>query len=151
MNKEEIIEFNKRCAEFLNISTDLNNPSNNHWIESYALSLYEKYKDTTTPKEYLECFDFHNNWNAIFEVIEKMKSLKETKGNAIGKTCMITKFDISNYGITIGFENGDYYGSICIGHTDNGRYMKMENDCDNDKEATVQAINKFLIWYKENV
>jgi len=115
MNNEEIIEFNKRCAEFLNIS-----------------------------KEYL---DFYNNWNAIFEVIENIKNLKETVGNGIG-TRMVTKFDITNIGVTIGFENGDFYGSIHIGHTDNGKYFKFDNDCDNVKEATIQAINKFLIWYK---
>lgn len=96
----------------------------------------------------IEKLKFDSDWNWIMEVVEKIKSLKETKGKGAG-TLMVNKFEMSNYSVLIGFENGDYYGSIYVGHTDNGKYYKSQKDVNNLKEAVVQAIWEFLNWYNE--
>lgn len=126
------LEYNKLCAEFLKMEKD-------------AFILQKNIEKNTG----ICHLNFDSDWNLIMNVIEKIKCLKETEGQGKG-TLMVTKFEITNYSVTIAFENGDRYDSISIGHTDNGKYFKHENDVDNVKQATLQAIWQFLNWYNEN-
>lgn len=91
MTQEEILQYKKRCAEFLGL---------------------EILKD-----EY--CYDypdFHSDWNWIMEVVEviEKKAWVNIKGCAV---------DISTI---------------------------VNLNAPTKKEAVVEAINQFLIWYEQN-
>lgn len=108
MTQEEILEYNKLCAEFLGVDIH------------YSV---EVYKDSKSPlRQYIdnrpksEPLLFHSDWNWIMEVVEAIekKSWVNIKGCAV---------DIS----TIANLNAP-----------------------TKKEAVVDAINQFLIWYEQN-
>ena len=139
MKQEEILEYNKRCAEFL----------------GYTFSHYTNDKSKATPEikfvwgaeaeilkrcnAWWRCSKtpddnfswnfpsdllFHSNWNWIHEVVEAI----ENKG-----------YDV--------FINGLYCRITDSGMTD----FEIESGAATTKqEAVVQAINQFLIWYNEN-
>lgn len=127
MKDINIVEYNKLCADVLNLNRDTECVVYN--MRSYGY-------------EYLK---FHTDWEWIMDVVEAIKSIKEKND-----FFMVTKFDITNRSVTINFEYDDVYDSIHVGHTDNGRYFKNEGDVDDQKEAIVLAIYKFLKWYKLN-
>jgi len=133
-------EYNKLCAKFLEWEMSDDDFGIRYWKES----------PDGVSNWYLDEMHFHEDRNWIMEVVEKIKTLKETKGSGIGTT-MVTKFEITNCSVIIGYENGDYYGSISIGHTDNGKYYKHENDVNNTKEAVILAIWQFLQFYYTNL
>jgi hypothetical protein len=99
MNEKELLEYNKRCAEFLNLHRD-------EEVVIYNMHSY--------------CYDllkFDSDWNWIMDVVE-----------AIEKNCAWVKIrgqavDISTIANTV---------------------------APTKKEAVVQAINQFLIWYEQN-
>lgn len=68
-----------------------------------------------------EELNFHRNWNSIMEVVEAIEKLNKIV-IIDGVKCMITPIATSYI------------------------YYKRETK----KEAVVQAINNFLIWYNEN-
>lgn len=117
MTQQEIIEYNKRCAEFLGdegmqkICSD-----NGHHYPS------------------LEEMLFHSDWNWIIEVLK-----------------FITK-------IGYNWELIDFNGTVeevnfmkcSIFDLDFDNRIKFVFESSDEKEAVVQAINQFLIWYKEN-
>lgn len=119
MTQEEIIEYNKRCAEFLGYDTsrivnqmplnkDGNYCSGNGDLDSEGNKCYLIHDIT---------LHYHYDWNWVMEVveaIEKLDSLDKDK-----------KFN----------RQIDRLLSLPI-------YTK--------KEAVVQAINEFLIWYNLN-
>lgn len=98
MTQEEILEYNKLCAEFLG--------------EEMTTYFVETQMDLIGSSE----LHFHSDWNWIMEVVEAIekKSWVNIKGCAV---------DIS----TIANLNAP-----------------------TKKEAVVQAINQFLIWYEQN-
>lgn len=61
MTQEEILEYNKRCAEFLNLHRD----------EEVAIFNMKAY-----PYDWLK---FHSDWNWIMEVVEAIEKLKGIK------------------------------------------------------------------------
>ena len=61
MTQEEILQYNKMCAEFLNLHR-------NEEVAIYKLNAY--------PYEYLR---FHSDWNWIMEVVEAIKEKTEFK------------------------------------------------------------------------
>lgn len=100
MTQEEILQYNKRCAEFLGL---------------------EILKD-----EY--CYDypdFHSDWNWIMEVVEAIEKLGDTSA------MYGTLVDITTTYIAIGEIATDL------------KLVPMTK-----KEAVVEAINQFLIWYE---
>lgn len=115
MTQEEILEYNKLCAEFLGVDIH------------YSV---EVYKDSKSPlRQYIdnrpksEPLLFHSDWNWIMEVVE-----------AIEKLPGIKQFHI--------VDNSAYLnGGLNVG--------SFANES-GKKEAVVQAINQFLIWYNEN-
>lgn len=117
MENKEILEYNKRCAEFLGV---------NKTLSSYYLPKFGLYVNKYGEVYYEEVFreeelKFHSDWNWIMEVVEaivektKFKTIEECSENEWYATIGITKLAIT-------FK----------------------------KEAVVQAINRFLIWYQNN-
>ena len=127
MTQEEILQYNKRCAEFLGMDNDA--------------FLLEKQIEKNTGLCHLK---FHSDWNWIMEVIEAIEKLKtETSTfefHTQPKSVLIK--EERNYS----FEKGDG------GRT--SRPLKLNGSVwitgETKKEAVVQAINQFLIWYEEN-
>ena len=105
MTQEEILEYNKLCAEFLNLHRD----------EEVAI-----YKFNAYPYEYLR---FNSDWNWIMEVVEAIEKL--------------------------GYEIDIFSNCVQICDTPDENYI-TEAAGKTKKEAVVQAINQFLIWYNEN-
>lgn len=108
MTQEEILQYNKLCAEFLGFKY--------HECSEYWTTLLWGGNGFT-----LRQMHFHSDWNWIMEVVE-----------AIVKKIGVKAVDECS-------EN-EWYATI--GVTRLGITSK--------KEAVVQAINKFLIWYNEN-
>lgn len=106
MLQKEILEYNKLCAEFMKLGTQL------HMTEHLFTG---EYMDT-------DSLQFHSDWNWIMEVVEAIDKIQHTQLDILGRYCRI-----SSKGI-------DFKGS----------------SKEDKKEAVVQAIHKFLIWYKEN-
>lgn len=108
MKQQEILKYNKRCAEFLGwkivdgIITLIPEESEFQHEVGYSANGFLK---------------FHSDWNWIMEVvdaIEKKVAWVNIKG------CAVDISSISNV------------------------------NAKTKKEAVVQAINQFLIWYNEN-
>jgi hypothetical protein len=110
MNKEETIEFNKRCAEFIKNDRILEKwyVYENHFLR-LRNSVCLDYIEMAHPQP-LE--KFHSDWNWIMEVVKNV--LRELPPTSDIKHDLIQKV---------------------------GRVQK---------ESVVQAINQFLIWYKQN-
>jgi len=117
MIQQEILEYNKRCAEFL--GWNKTHPKIKDWhiyITPIGHISYDKML-------------FHSDWNWIMEVveaIEKLKYLVVIQSNF----CQIQE---------IGTKKNDFKPYIIASIYSNDK-----------KEAVVQAINQFLIWYNEN-
>ena len=119
MTQEEILEYNKLCAEFLNLHRD----------EEVAI-----YKFTAYPYDFLK---FHSDWNWIHEVVEAICKLgfrKYSYSHEEHSRCVFTDLSII-------FQNHSFGGGNIV--SDSGKIVS-------EKEAVVQAINQFLIWYNEN-
>jgi len=122
MNQEEILKFNKRCAIFLG------------WKKYNGINpkYHNSYETNTIKMDEMVYFQndlkFHSDWNWIHEVIDV---IEKTSNTAV--TIWFRK-----EGCTIEQKNGeqeDFYIS-----------MKIKTS---KKEAVVEAINQFLIWYEK--
>lgn len=111
MTQEEVLEYNKRCAEFLG------------WKIDFDEILYVPDTCKVKPQIYWPAYQnllFHSDWNWIMEVVEAIERI--TQVNIYKNECSIAK--------EVNLEYFKGYGT--------------------KKEAVVQAINQFLIWYYEN-
>lgn len=132
MTQEELLEFNKLCAEFLG-AKNLGKLGYSN-LESYEHDLFirtewsNKYQDNIeTDVMVLSSMSFHSDWNWIFEVVEAIEKLGYyTKNECIRNINYFNIYELENNEAT-------FYG------TDNSK-----------KEAVVEAINQFLIWHKTN-
>lgn len=139
MIREKILEYNKRCAEFLNWEFD-------ELSESYQtpfLKLVEPQAfgdEQFSSKLRIYELDFDSDWNWIMEVVEAI----ETK--FLKYTLQWEYDDREEFA-----EDGKYKAywftlypkdEICGWLTDLRHKSR--------KEAVVQAINQFLIWYNKN-
>jgi hypothetical protein len=133
MTQAEILEYNKRCAEFLGY--ELITPQMRKRPEQWKDNSYWEHKDKAnvhTSKKVLGrdgYLEFHSDWNCIMEVveaIEKLRYLVVIQSNF----CQIQE---------IGTKENNFKPYIIASIY--GNYKK---------EAVVQAINQFLIWYNEN-
>lgn len=97
MTQEEILQYNKMCAEFLGVT------------------LHES--QLTMPHSHFT--GYHSDWNWIHEVVEAILKVQNPKKHS-DTTCSTFKREIEAH----------------LGRT--------------KKEATVEAINQFLIWYEQN-
>lgn len=121
MTQEEILEYNKRCAEFL--GSELKNDGQyDYWTYEHLGFNPMKISGSAWISGN---FEFHSDWNWIMEVVEAI----ENRGIVvlIGKnTCVIEQT----------------YGKTTIELPSIKKNSK--------KEAVVEAINQFLIWHSEN-
>lgn len=124
MTQEEILEYNKRCAEFLTINEELKNELSAYPLQeysylcSYANSAFICDREDNPSNTVWDYCKFHSDWNWIMEVV-----------NAI-------KIKIGNpTTVTIACFNGDINKALMTAK----------------KEAVVQAINQFLIWYNKHI
>lgn len=115
MEQEEIIEYNKLCAEFLNWQ-NINDKGFPEYIDSFG-NLY-KLKD----------MKFHSDWNLIISLVEAIEKLgyESLSGGS--------EYYYPERGMR-------YIQSFIKGDIN----IYQENK--DKKEATIKAINKFLIWY----
>lgn len=114
--KEEILEYNKRCAEFLGWK-NLNDDS----FPEYVNPLGDFYQ--------LKELKFHSDWNWIMAVVEAIEKLKFN-----------VRITIACITIENAFDNDSNLSPIYKFHSTQGEF-------ESKKEAVVQAINEFLIWY----
>jgi|694.fasta_scaffold00478_85 hypothetical protein len=138
MNKEEIIEFNKRCAEFLKDMKYIRAyPESSNLMYKIDTSLFKTpfSKELTSKINHfesgevilrymilLEDLKFHSDWNWIMEVYLKINRFIQIKS-------------IENF--ILGTETNDVHLAM----------WEAFEDTDNNKEKLVHAINQFLIWY----
>jgi len=146
MTKEEILKFNKLCAEFLG------------WKKFNGLNM--RYKDSYETNKvnfgemvyFKHDLKFHSDWSWIMEVVEAIEKLK--LGNVkipvtFSSMHTITRTEIEEYyDATVVFNIIHSDCTIDIVGT-----MRLRNDfieiksLPTKKEAVVEAINQFLTWY----
>ena len=120
MNSKQKIIYTKNCLEFLDYKCVTPNDKD--------FRIYEG-KNSVMPSMVDANFNdgFLNNWNWIMEVVEKI--LK------IYRTDFYLDFDMpvsDTFTVSIGSD---------------GKYNSRGESNVSSKEAVVQAINQFLIWY----
>ncbi len=130
---EEILEYNKMCADFLGAK----NVGKKGYLklDYYQHDLFNRTEWSNTYQDNIEVdtllvssMRFHLDWNWIIEVIEQIENLPAKYVVVIkDSTC-----DIHN--IFIKDKPFNFYA----------RYGML-----NKRQAAVKAINTFLIWYNE--
>ena len=133
MTQEEILEYNKRCAEFL--GSELKNDGQyNYWTYDHLGFNLMKISGSAWISGN---FEFHSDWNWIMEIVEAICKLgfrKYSYSHEEHSRCVFTDLSII-------FQNHSFGGGNIV--SDSGKIVS-------EKEAVVQAINQFLIWYNEN-
>lgn len=123
MTQEEIL-YNKRCAKFLGW----------HNAGMKDLELWkssENFVGVQTSE-----LKFHSDWNWIMEIVDAIEKLEH-------KSVYFSKTKLGEYTIEIAHETPTYFNKS---RENDKTFFVRGND---KKEAVVQAINKFLIWYNE--
>ena len=115
MTTKQILEYNKRCSEFV------------------VKEIITDFIDTQMDLIGSDALQFHLDWNWIMEVKDK-----------ICKLSLIDEFNTQYDSVAKG-----YNVNITPAYKDSFLGFYTET-CETEKEAVVQAINQFLIWYKEN-
>ena len=117
MTQEEILDYNKRCAEFLGWKQikDLEeiDENNQHVKDCWFLAYTELVFWNT------DVLKFHSDWNWIMEVVDAINKTQNPR----------TSGDTTHSSLKREVQ-------VLLGKS--------------IKEAVVQAINQFLIWYNEN-
>jgi len=128
MTQEEIQEYNKRCAKFMGFYYKDDNtvqPIHN-WVTGLSTMTY-------SPKTYLK---FDSDWNWIMEVLSQITkigwnwSLIDFKGTVKEEK----PFEVAIFNLDL-----------------DKPYNKILFSAISPKEAVVQAINQFLIWYNKTI
>jgi len=148
MTQEEIIEYNKRCALFLDKKYN-----NNKIVVNY----FNKCNANPTGETWHECH-YHSDWNWIMEVVEAIE--KKSECIIMGRF-LYNSFDIGNRSIKFYYNpNNQYLLQLELKqvlsdepwiHTMYKHHIIQEFDfkTKGKKEAVVQAINQFLIWNEQ--
>lgn len=128
MTQEEILEYNRRCAEFLEYDYD-------DISETYETSHLKLVEPQAFGDEQFSCklkdyeLDFHSDWNWIMEILNKVSSLD-------------FGWKVTSKYVNIYSHSGDPRGEFDC---------KFKMNCPQDVIVdTVKTINQFLIWYNEN-
>ena len=116
MTQEEILQYNKLCAEFLGFK--------HHEGSEYWTTMLWGGNGFT-----LRQMRFHSDWNWIMEVVEAIEKLHFN----VRMSC--TCITIEN-----AFDNDSDLNPIY-------KFHSIQGEFETKKEAVVQAINQFLIWY----
>lgn len=128
MNQQEIIEFNRKCAEFLGFKKS----------DFYHVNKTLYYiKDTDCPVKFHgrdDTLQFHSDWNWIMEVVGKIQSLDIVHDNTRSYDSVFKEWQCT-FSPSYKTHDFDYIA---------GRSKTLE------KEAVVEAINQFLTWHNAN-
>ena len=135
MTPQEKLEYNKRCAEFLGYvnTTPTDKDFNIYKNEKGMIIGNNIYTILETMS-----MKFHSDWNWIMEVVEAIEKLYSHPNKEINidiKPGQIEIFQRPFY-----LENNNYHEVIYL----SDGYINSSK-----KEAVVQAIDQFLIWYNE--
>ena len=123
MIQEEILEYNKLCAEFLDA---IYSEAAEAWGFGNAKNIGSKmfhgvmYHNVIEAQRFEKELKFHSDWNWIMIMVE----------NIVEKTKFKTIDECSE---------DEWYATIGV----------TRLPITSKKEAVVQAINQFLIWYNE--
>jgi len=120
MTQEQIQAYNILCARFMNMEDDA--------------ILLEMNRDRRSNKNYLH---FHYDWEWIMRVVAKICNKgfrKYTINSEEGCKCVFTDMAI--------LEQPHSF--------DGGNIVAHSGDVSSEKQAVVEAINKFLIWDNAN-
>lgn len=163
MIQEEIIDYNRRCAEFLGM---YDYSRDNEYFEKggyYAYSDKNKNPSSgyyTILQKTSEGYTgiFNSDWNWIMEVIEAIE--KKSEHIIMGRP-LYNSFDIGKHSIKFYFNPNNNYllqlelkqwlpdepwkNSLYKNHIIKEFDFKKKGK----KEAVVEAINQFLIWYNK--
>lgn len=126
MTQEEILQYNKMCADFVGLKISIKPKDEYYCVTWYKLS---DNKDEFIPSPVL----YHSDWNCIMEVVDAIENLDVKDAEYI-----------SNYSVVI--YNNTCYIEVC-GYK--SYTVIQEITASSKKEAVVQAINQFLIWYND--
>lgn len=156
MTHEEILDFNKRCALFMGYKYFPYPAEDSGWRkEKGHLKLLNYYLGRTTKD-----LHYHSDWNWIMEIVSAIEKL----GSYTVSGCKINgEFKISRFGILFYFSPNQNYllqlelkpyiiDEYIWKHPMYKNHIIQVFDFKNKskKEAVVEAINKFLIWYEKN-
>lgn len=120
MTKKEILDYNRRCAEFLKVP-NLKDAKGDLW--DFLRTNQKIYSIRTRELTY------HSDWNWIMEVCEAIEKL-------------------GYYTNILSADNNSMKHTMHINKVhEEEKYTLF---VDSKKEAVVRAINQFLIWYNEN-
>ena len=126
MTEQEILEYNERCLKILPFK--YKNQSK-YWV----IYRYDDNSFFGKNRRYLavNSLKFHSDWNWIMEVVEKIQTLDKLGGIVMIQQgrCRITSRMAGDNTV---YADVSYY------------YL---HGMRKQKEAVVQAINQFLIWY----
>ena len=81
MTQQEILEYNKRCAEFLTIKEELKNELSAYPLQEYsslcssANSAFISDKEDNPSNTVWDYCKFHSDWNWIMEIYNKLMRL----------------------------------------------------------------------------
>lgn len=148
MNKEEILEYNKRCAEFIKAkpckdwqgNDGYEHPDWLHWQWS------NRFRDTLELYSYrYSDLKFHSDWNWIMKVVEAIEKLElgDLEGLITDEHGNLDKHLDCEAGIEIDTNSCNIYIQATMRLVD--KFIEVSSST--KKEAAIQAINKFLIWY----
>jgi hypothetical protein len=142
MTQEEILEYNKKCAEFLGVRPQHFGPS----VEYEMYSVIESIVDGPDEKHFfmVEEMLFHSDWNWIMVMVE---GIEKTKTHFIIRT-LWNEFNECNYTqVSVQKEVGEMSDDRKVISNSIDVYLKHSDTFKSKKRAVVQAINNFLIWY----
>jgi hypothetical protein len=162
MTQEEISQYNSRCAEFLGA---IYSEHAEAWGFGNAKNIGSKmfhgvmYHNVIEAQRFEKELIFHSDWNWIMEVVEAIE--KKTEHFILGIP-LYNSFDIGNRSIKFYYSpNNQYLLQLELKqmlsdepwiHTMYKHHIIQEFDfkTKGKKEAVVEAINQFLIWYNKN-
>ncbi len=127
MTQEEILDYNRRCTKFLGVP-NLKDAKGDLWD---ILRTNQKIYSIRTSE-----LPYHSDWNYIMEVVEAIEKLYEHPNKEVNVDIRPGQIEIFQRPYKL--EGNDYHEIIYLGDG----YINNSK-----KEAVVQAINQFLIWY----
>ena len=140
MTQKEILQYNKMCAEFLGWK-ETTEQFKIDWVgcktkerldrlNKQYIPILEKNGDVLFPD--FSMINFHSDWNWIMEVVEGIEKLN-MEVSIIDEECCIIDTEKAEKE-----ENPFMIEPVSFG------------EGESKKEAVVEAINHFLIWYEKN-
>lgn len=134
MTQQEILDYNRRCAEFLGCVEHSYPSSMGTPFHGRRVWMSPTSSDGKTRTFYCVVGEehFHDDWNWIMEVVEAIEKLPKHFTTSIHSDA---------------FDKGDEYKMFIFNNE--GEILVGENG-KTKKEAVVNTINQFLIWYNEN-